>query len=207
MKEYKTEINGSEMMIDAQGRYVPCDTIRAVDLLRDDLIRSLIPEVEEISKRLAELKAKAFKDVDDFLALSASQYGVKSKAVKGNITLKTFNGEYEVRLASADNIEFDEQLQVAKELIDECLTEWCDGANAKLAVIVKDAFKVDRKGRLDKNRILGLRKYEIEDEKWKRAMEAIGNSVSVTGRRRYIRFFRIDDSGREYQIQLNWTDF
>ena len=207
MKEYKTEINGSEMMIDAQGRYVPCDTIRAVDLLRDDLSRSLIPEVEEISKKLAELKAKAFKDVDDFLALSASQYGVKSKAIKGNITLKTFNGEYEVRLASADNIEFDEQLQVAKELIDECLTEWCDGANAKLAVIVKDAFKVDRKGRLDKNRILGLRKYEIEDEKWKRAMEAIGNSVSVTGRRRYIRFFRIDDSGREYQIQLNWTDF
>ena len=201
MKEYKTEINGSEMMIDAQGRYVPCDTIR------DDLIRSLIPEVEEISKKLAELKAKAFKDVDDFLALSASQYGVKSKAIKGNVTLKTFNGEYEVRLASADNIEFDEQLQVAKELIDECLTEWCDGANAKLAVIVKDAFKVDRKGRLDKNRILGLRKYEIEDEKWKRAMEAIGNSVSVTGRRRYIRFFRIDDSGREYQIQLNWTDF
>ncbi len=207
MKEYKTEINGSEMMIDAQGRYVPCDTIRAVDLLRDELIRSLIPEVEEISKKLAELKAKAFKDVDVFLALSASQYGVKSKAIKGNITLKTFNGEYEVRLASADNIEFDEQLQVAKELIDECLTEWCDGANAKLAVIVKDAFKVDRKGRLDKNRILGLRKYEIEDEKWKRAMEAIGNSVSVTGRRRYIRFFRIDDSGREYQIQLNWTDF
>lgn len=207
MKEYKTEINGSEMMIDAQGRYVPCDTIRAVDLLRDELIRSLIPEVEEISKKLAELKAKAFKDVDDFLALSASQYGVKSKAIKGNITLKTYNGEYEVRLASADNIEFDEQLQVAKELIDECLTEWCDGANAKLAVIVKDAFKVDRKGRLDKNRILGLRKYEIEDEKWKRAMEAIGNSVSVTGRRRYIRFFRIDDSGREYQIQLNWTDF
>ncbi len=207
MKEYKTEINGSEMMIDAQGRYVPCDTIRAVDLLRDELIRSLIPEVEELSKKLAELKAKAFKDVDDFLALSASQYGVKSKAIKGNITLKTYNGEYEVRLASADNIEFDEQLQVAKELIDECLTEWCDGANAKLAVIVKDAFKVDRKGRLDKNRILGLRKYEIEDEKWKRAMEAIGNSVSVTGRRRYIRFFRIDDSGREYQIQLNWTDF
>ena len=207
MKEYKTEINGSEMMIDAQVRYVPCDTISAVDLLRDELIRSLIPEVEEISKKLAELKAKAFKDVDDFLALSASQYGVKSKAIKGNITLKTFNGEYEVRLASADNIEFDEQLQVAKELIDECLTEWCDGANAKLAVIVKDAFKVDRKGRLDKNRILGLRKYEIEDEKWKRAMEAIGNSVSVTGRRRYIRFFRIDDSGREYQIQLNWTDF
>lgn len=207
MKEYKTEINGSEMMIDAQGRYVPCDTIRAVDLLRDDLIRSLIPEVEGLSKKLAELKAKAFKDVDDFLALSASQYGVKSKAIKGNITLKTYNGEYEVRLASADNIEFDEQLQVAKELIDECLTEWCDGANAKLAVIVKDAFKVDRKGRLDKNRILGLRKYEIEDEKWKRAMEAIGNSVSVTGRRRYIRFFRIDDSGREYQIQLNWTDF
>ena len=79
MKEYKTEINGSEMMIDAQGRYVPCDTIRAVDLLRDELIRSLIPEVEEISKKLAELKAKAFKDVDDFLALSASQYGVRAR--------------------------------------------------------------------------------------------------------------------------------
>ena len=207
MKEYKTEINGKEMMIDSQGRYVPSEAIKPGELLRDELIRALMPEVEELSKRIAELKAKAFRDVDSFLDLSASQYGVRSKAIKGNISLKTFNGEYEIRLASADNIEFDEQLQVAKELIDECLTEWCDGANAKLAVIVKDAFKVDRKGRLDKSRILGLRKYEIEDEKWKKAMEAISNSVSVTGRRRYIRFFRIDDSGRETQLMLNWTDF
>ena len=81
------------MMIDSQGRYVPSETIKPVDLRRDGLIRALMPEVEELSKRIAELKAKAFRDVDSFLDLSASRYGVRSKARQCTISLRTFNGE------------------------------------------------------------------------------------------------------------------
>lgn len=206
MREYKIEIGGKEMMIDPQGRYLPVEKVKPVDLLRDEAIRSFIGEIEEESKRLSELKAKVFKTLQDFMDISAQEYGVKAKSVKGNITFRTFNGEYKVLLVSQDRLEFDEQLQVAKELIDECLVRWCDGANASLSVLVKDAFKVDSKGRLDARRILALRKLDIKDEEWEKAMEAISNSVSVAGSRRYVRFFHIDDDGREKPISVNWNE-
>lgn len=205
MKEYRVKTDIGEMMIDPQGRYVSVEAIKPVDLLRDETLRSFIGEVEEESMRLKELKAKVFKALEDFIALSASEYGVEPRAIKGNISFRTFNGEYLVKIISQDALEFDEQLQVAKELIDECLTDWCEGANAALSTVVKDAFKVDRKGRLDTRRILALRKLDIADERWGKAMDAIGNSISVYGRRRYVRFFRIED-GREIPISVNWNE-
>lgn len=206
MKEFKKEIDGKEMMIDAQGRYVPVENIKPVDALRDDTIRSFMEDIISESEKIRELKKKVFKTIDDFLDLSASQYGVNQRATKGNITLRTYNGEYVVKISNQEYLEFDEQLQVAKDLIDECLLSWCEGANASLSAFVKDAFRVDKKGRLDSRRILELRKYSIEDEKWKMAMDAISNSVRVAGSRRYIRFFQIDDEGREFPIFINWNE-
>lgn len=206
MKEFKKTIDGHEMMIDAQGRYVPVENIRTVDVLRDEAIRSFFDDIIKASEEVAELKKKVFKTVDDFLYLSASQYGVFQKASKGNITLRTYNGEYVVKLTSQEYLEFDEQLQVAKDLIDECLLKWCEGANASLAAFVKDAFRVDRKGRLDSRRILELRKYDIDDDRWKEAMDAISNSVKVAGSRRYVRFYRINDEGKEVPVFVNWNE-
>ena len=206
MKEFKKTIDGHEMMIDAQGRYVPVENIRTVDVLRDEAIRSFFDDIIKAGEEIAALKKKVFKTVDDFLDLSASQYGVVQKASRGNITLRTYNGEYVVKLTSQEYLEFDEQLQVAKDLIDECLLKWCEGANASLAAFVKDAFRVDRKGRLDSRRILELRKYDIDDDRWKEAMDAISNSVRVAGSRRYVRFYRINDEGKEVPVFVNWNE-
>ncbi|REM31517.1 DUF3164 family protein, partial [Mycobacterium tuberculosis] len=72
---------------------------------------------------------------------------------------------------------FDERLQAAKALIDECIQSWSKSSNVNLKVLVNDAFQVDQQGKISTGRVLGLRRHDIDDEKWQLAMKAIGDSM------------------------------
>ena len=37
-------------------------------------------------------------------------------------------------------------------------------------------------------------------------MDAISNSVRVAGSRRYVRFYRINDEGKEVPVFVNWNE-
>jgi hypothetical protein len=139
-------------------------------------------------------------DIAAFVALSGETYGVKLGGAKGNLSLLTFDGEYRVVVAIAEYQIFDERLQAAKALIDECIHEWSAGTRAELQTLINDAFAVDKTGKLNTNRILGLRRLDISDDRWKRAMQAISDSLQVVGSKSYIRIYKRDKDG-EYQLQ------
>ncbi len=208
MEEEKRRANtaftedGVELWKDKKGGYIPKSLIEDVDVLRDEMVRSIIEEVEEEAARLKALKQKCYKIIEDFMELSMSQYGVESKAVKGNLTFKTYDGEMLVEINNQENIEFDEQIHAAKALIDKCIERWAKGANLNLAVLVTDAFKVNKKGLLDTRRILALRNYKIEDEDWKKAMDAIDQSIKETSSKKYMRFYH-GRNGDEKLIPVN----
>src|SRR3546814_15379247 len=85
----------------------------------------------------------------------------------------------------------------------QCLTDWSASAGEELRAIVTDAFRVNKEGKLDKDRILGLRRFEFADERWKRAMQAISDSVRVTRSKEYIRFYRRPAADQDFvQIPL-----
>jgi len=93
---------------------------------------------------------------------------------------------------------------LAKQLVDECIHDWSDDAAPELKALVNDAFQVDKKGNVDTKRILSLRKFDIQDPRWLKAMEAISDSLTVVGSRTYIRVYeRIDDTDRWQQIPLD----
>ena len=99
---------------------------------------------------------------------------------------------------------FDERLQAAKNLIDECINEWAKGSRPEIMVLVQQAFQTDKEGNLNVGRILALRRLEIADERWKAAMTAIGESVQVIGTKQYVRLYeRVGDSGRYVPIALD----
>jgi hypothetical protein len=79
---------------------------------------------------LARFKAAAFGDIEAFIDLSAEQYQAQIGGKKGNLTLYSFDGRYRIQRANQDRITFDERLQAARVLIDECLTDWTEGARA-----------------------------------------------------------------------------
>jgi hypothetical protein len=63
-----------------------------------------------------------------------------------------------------------------------------------------NAFRRDKEGQLNRSAILGLRSYEISDERWKRAMAAIADSIQIIGAKRYIRF------SKRASLQHDWVE-
>ena len=189
-------------MQDSQRRLVPSDQVRDVDRERDSLVREIAAKAKELSAALSTFKRAAMGDIKAFAELSAERYDVQIGGMKGNVTLTSYDGSVKVMIATAEYIEFDEGLQAAKALIDNCLRRWSENANGNLKVIINDAFKVDKKGRLDTKNILGLRRLEIQDGEWQRAMDAISDAIQVIGSKEYIRVYEREDD--EYsQVHLD----
>ncbi|MCR6664561.1 MAG: DUF3164 family protein, partial [Methyloversatilis sp.] len=113
---------------------------------RDELVREKVAAAKALSAMLAEFKAKAFADVGVFLEMSAEEYGVKLGGNKGNVTLITFDGRFKVVRQVREALVFDERLQAAKALIDECLQEWTTGSRDEIKALINDAFQVNKEG-------------------------------------------------------------
>lgn len=188
---------------DAKGRLVPESQIKPIDKCRDELVRELFTKAVALHKAMAEFKLAAFADIGAFVEMSANEYGVALGGQKGNVTLLSFDGSLRVQRAIADNIVFDERLQAAKELIDECLREWTADARPEIALLVQDAFRVDAAGNIRTGSVLALRRLDIADARWRRAMDAIGDAVQVVGSKSYVRFHHRDANGQYQAVSLD----
>ena len=136
--------------------------------------------------------------------MSASEYDVNLGGKKGNVRLASYDGKTVIQRSFSDNICFDERLQVAKQLIDNCIHRWSETSNDNIKALVEHAFQTDKQGNINMARILGLRRIEIDDSEWQKAMEAIADSITVTGSKSYIRLYqRIGESEQLAPISLD----
>jgi hypothetical protein len=189
---------------DAKGRLVPEKLIKPIDRMRDDTVLQLITQAKHLHSVLARFKGNAFGELGAFLELSAMEYGAALGGEKGNVTLTSFDGRYQVRRQVQDSISFDERLQIAKALIDKCVLRWADGANDNIRVLVLDAFQVDKENRVNIARIMGLKRLKIDDAEWASAMQAIHDSVQTLYSTMYLRFYeRVGDTEKYQAISLD----
>lgn len=183
----------------AAGHLIPIETIKPIDIARDELVQEIVGKAKTLNGQIREFKSQAFADIAAFVQLSAEQYQAKLGGQKGNVTLLSFDGKYKVVRAIAEHIQFDERLQAAKALIDDCITDWSQGSRPEIRVLVNDAFQVDKEGNINTGRVLGLRRLEIGDDRWRQAMAAIGEAVQVVGSKSYVRVYERDDTSGEYR--------
>lgn len=189
---------------DAKGRLIPVETIKPIDMARDQLVGEIVKKAQAVNKVLADFKTAVFADIGAFIELSAERYDAKLGGAKGNVTLVSFDGSYKVQRAIQDTLTFDEGLQAAKALIDECVHEWTEGARSEIRALINDAFDVDKSGNISTGRILSLRRLDIADEKWQRAMAALSDSVRVQCSKSYIRVYeRVGDTDQYIAIPLD----
>lgn len=182
----------------AAGNLIPESKVKDIDKLRHQVVTDLCLMAKQRRDGLAEFKLKAMQEVAALVSTSMEQYGVKSGGEKGNVTLTSFDGKYKLVRQMQDRIVFGEQLMAAKALIDECVQEWSQGANDNMRVLVNHAFQTDKEGKINTGRVLGLRQLNITDEKWLKAMQAIGDSIRVTSSKPYVRFYQRDDKTGDY---------
>jgi hypothetical protein len=190
-------------MTDSQGRQVPAELVKEIDKLRDQTVRRIADEALKMRDVLALFKQKIRDDIYAFVDLSFQQYGKSYGGKKGNITLATYDGKYRLVVATDENIVFDERLQAAREIIGDCLDRWSDGARPEIRLLVNDAFQVDKTGKISTARVLGLRRLEIQDPDWQKAMRAITESIQIAGSKQYFRFYERDGNGEYRQISLD----
>lgn len=190
--------------IDAKGNHIPPGNVKEHDKLEDNLVRQQVASAKELSAALKAFKDKSLAEAAEFKTMTFTRYEIKKGGKKGNMTLRTYDGAFEIQVAVADSLSFGVEIQAAKVLVDQCLENWSEGANENLRVIVMDAFQVNKEGKIDTGRILGLHRYKIEDDLWQRAMQAITDAVRVTTTKTYIRYYEIDlETGNRTAIPLD----
>ena len=183
---------------DINGSLVPVSKIKEIDKLRHKCVVDLAEAAKKASADLLSFKLCAMQEVNSFIEHSLAQYDVKHGGKKGNVSLISFDGRYKLTRTMQDSIVFDERLQAAKALVDECVKAWSKGSNDNIKVLINNAFQVDKAGAVNVGRILNLRTHKIDDEKWKRAMDAIGDSMKVHSTKPYIRFYELDEQAGDY---------
>lgn len=192
-------------MRNAVGHLVPIESIKEVDLLRDGLVKKIVAEARDVSSMLAQFKKSVAGDVQAHFELVAEEYKKNMTDSKVSFDLFSFDGKYKLTREYAERLDFDERLQVAKALVDECLHEWSQDSGPELKTIVEQAFKVNKKGKINTRQILSLRSYKIDHPTWKQAMEAISDAVTVVDTCIYYRLYERDDEGKYHQLALDFS--
>ncbi len=191
-------------MRNAMGHLVPRSQVREQDLLRDQTARALVDQAIAINKQLAEFKARALNDIADLIRIAGERYDVVLGGAKGNVTVATYDGAYKVVRSVAERIAFTEEIEAAKQLINQCIDRWSQGANDNIRALVDRAFRTDTKGQIKTTAVLELLRLEIDDVEWKRAMDAIKDSIQGNGTATYVRLYqRVGDSDSYVAIPLD----
>ena len=188
---------------DARGNLIPVTKIKEIDKKRDATVKGIVTQALAASAALRSFKERVMTEVTEFADASAAEFGTTIGGAKGNITLTSFDGRYKVVRAMQDSLAFDERLQAAKAIIDECVHAWVKGSNHNIKALINHAFQVDKAGQVSVGRVLGLRQLKIDDPRWQEAMTAISDSMRVTVSKAYVRVYERDDSGQYQPISLD----
>lgn len=189
------DINENNYMTDAKGRLIPKSMVKPQDQLRDQTVKIIVDRFQKSQSVLKDCKVKSMQDISELEEIVAEKYQAKLGGKKGNLTLYSFDGKYKVMRSFADRIVFNEAAKSAEALFKECILEWGQGADPKLVSLVNYAFETDKQGNLSFSKIYSLLHYNINDEKWLRAKQAIIDSMNVAYSKSYIRVYeRVGDT-------------
>ena len=197
---------------DAKGRLVPPNLVRPADELEDGTARRILAFGVDLADRISRFKRHSYGDVAAFLECLGEEYGVQRKpGRKGNLTLQSYDGRAKVVLQVQDRIVFGPELQVARKLVDECISEWSHGTRGEVVALLQGAFEPDREGNISREAVFRLRRIDIDDPRWRQVRQAIDDAVRVVGTKAYMRLYlrgSTDDAWRQVPIDIaaDWTD-
>lgn len=183
-------IDGKLFWIDHQGGYTRDEMVKPKDKLEDQTVRKIIRFAKDLSDQITRFRAHTMADLAALDQLVAEKYGFvkKGNRGKGNRTYATYDGNMRVIVQVAEFMDFGSELQTAKGLIDECLTEWAADSRAEIQTIITRAFNTDQEGKVSRTEVLKLLKLDIKDERWSRAMDAIRDAQRPRSSKEYVRF-------------------
>ncbi|NSL22399.1 DUF3164 family protein [Agrobacterium tumefaciens] len=192
-------VSGREFMHNAKGGLDPVGNVKDQYKLEDQTVRKCIEFALNLNAQLSRFRGHTAADLSALDALLGEKYNVTIGGKKGNRTYQTYDGLMKIQVQVSDLITFGPELQVAKQLIDACLVEWSADSRPEIQSIVTRAFNTEKEGQVNRADVFMLLKLEIDDARWKTAMEAIRDAIRVTGSKEYVRFYKRDSLEADWQ--------
>jgi hypothetical protein len=178
---------------DGKGNLIHHSNVDPAEALEDALVATQIGFARELNAQIARFREHCFGEITTFLDILHEKYGAKRGGKKGNMTFLAFDGLSKITIQVAEHFTFGPSLKVAKSLIDECIADWASDARPEIRDLIDHAFRPDKEGNISLSAVLDLRRVKIEDQRWKRAIDAINDSLRVVGSKSYIRFYARPD--------------
>ena len=200
----KKEIDGVIFREDSRGAWMPESSIKPQDILKDDLVESAADKIVDMRDKMKQLNQEIKDEIRAYIELIGEKYGVKLKGNKGNITLTSYDGKTRIVISISESIYLDENVIAAKELIDEYLEDEIKDASFDIKQLVISAFRV-KQGVLDVRSILKLRSLRIDDERWKKAMDIIADSIVVKSSKSCLRLYKQNAEGTMEYVPLDFA--
>lgn len=194
--------------LDSKGRPVPEEYIRPEDKRRDKLVEGILKRVSKLSAKLESEKTEIVDAIEKYLKELAKDNKVR-EGWKGNILLYNFSQNLCIERRIDETVSFDERLQLVKTTIDKWISQKLKDTDPTLSKVIAQAFSVDKQGRINTAMLLKLKRIDIQDAEWKKAMQLLDDSIFVKSSKMALRFRSKDLSvpeGGWVEVSLNFND-
>lgn len=168
---------------DINGDQVPAKYVSKFDKARDAVSRRILKRFNAGRKVLEQIVRESIEDLDGLMQLK------ESVGSKGNFQTSSFDGLIQVSIDQQYNIQLDERVARARELMLEYVNSEIsrlDKDTTFLRKLVEDSFRTNARGYLPISSILKLTRYEVKDERWNEARGILQDAMKPVPGKRYI---------------------
>ena len=168
---------------DIKGDKVPARYVCKFDKARDAVSRKIHKRFLAGRKMLEQLVRDSIADLDGLMKLK------ESVGDKGNFQTSSFDGLIQVSIDQQYNIQLDERVAKARELMLEYVNSELsrlDKDTTFLRKLVEDSFRANAKGYLPISSILKLTRYEVKDARWNEARGILQDAMKPVPGKRYL---------------------
>ena len=168
---------------DINGDQVPAKYVSKFDKARDAVSRRILKRFNAGRKVLEQIVRESIEDLDGLMQLK------ESVGAKGNFQTSSFDGLIQVSIDQQYNIQLDERVARARELMLEYVNSELsrlDKDTTFLRKLVEDSFRANAKGYLPIASILKLTRYEVKDARWGEARGILQDAMKPVPGKRYL---------------------
>ena len=168
---------------DINGDQVPAKYVSKFDKARDAVSRRILKRFLAGRKMLEQIVRESIADLDGLMKLK------ESVGSKGNFQTSSFDGLIQVSIDQQYNIQLDERVARARELMLEYVNSELsrlDEDTTFLRKLVEDSFRANAKGYLPIASILKLTRYEVKDARWGEARGILQDAMKPVPGKRYL---------------------
>ncbi|MBM9400352.1 DUF3164 family protein [Gluconacetobacter azotocaptans] len=194
-------------VITASGSEYPRARVQPHLLLAHDFTNQLVDAAGALRDLMAEQKAGMQATIDQYERSVLALYGGRASGRRGGLSITTRDELRKVDVTVADYRCVTGAVVAAQALVNEVLDDLTEGISQDIRTLLTQAFVRDeRTGRINVDRLLQLRRVNLDHPKWPDAQRAIADSIDTRGSKTHIRFYERESRDKEWrQIPLQFS--